>query len=164
MGPKTVVDIRTPAVKPGEIVEYRFKFDEWHCGWDAMQMLEFQGLTFPENQLFAWCGPLLGLAPSNSQVDRDTLIALPSLADKVVLFGHTANDHYNFEGTGMPIEALDREGVMVAAGKLPAWSARDHRALTLSAPGIARIRIPSSKPVFFLKRMRVHFARTGNSE
>lgn len=157
MGPKTVVEKPVPPEHHGDVVEYTFEFEQHYCGWDALHIVEFEGITFPENRSFAWCGPLIGLTPSNRLEDIDTILELPRPAEKVLVSGHTANAHYEFRGHGEPIEALDEEGYVVDRGNLDVWFRREQKKLILRGDGIKLIRLPSSKPVFFLKRMEVHF-------
>ncbi|NNE71474.1 MAG: hypothetical protein HKN29_14080 [Rhodothermales bacterium] len=157
MGPKTVIDIRRPKGQRGNTVEYDFAFDRWYCGWDALHMVDFQGITFPENKRFAWCGPRLGLTPSNERGAMDTILRLPAPAVRVRIFGHAANENYEFEGAGMPLEAISSLGKVVDTGSLPSDIFVEAEPIALAGSDIRRIRIPSCKPVVFIRRIEVEY-------
>ncbi|MBO6778529.1 MAG: hypothetical protein JJ896_02640 [Rhodothermales bacterium] len=157
MGPNSVVGSAFSREREGEVVEYTFTFDRWYCGWDALRLDVYEGLRFTQNTHFAWCGPLLGLTPSNHGEATDTIIHLPRRAERVVIHGHRANEHYSFPGGDEPIEALDAAGSVIASGHLEPWFKRLRRGLVLHGRDISRIRMPSSKPVFFLRRIKVYF-------
>lgn len=164
MGPKTVIEIRRPEGRTGNVVEYVFHFDRWHCGWDALHMVEYEGITFPLNKRFAWCGPQLGLTPSCRDQNLDTVLRLPDPAILVTIEGHTGNEHYGFEGSGLPLEAVTSRGTLADSGMLPAAFALDAKPLILKGPDIRRIRIPTSKPVVFIRKIRVEYASTPKPE
>lgn len=157
MGPKTVIDIRRPQGRRGNVVEYVFVFDRWYCGWDALHIVDYRGITFPENKRFAWCGPSLGLTPSNARGTLDTVLRLPGPADRVRVFGHAANENYQFRGGGLPLEAVSSLGKVTASGILPSEMAMEVVPLELVGPDIRRIRIPSCKPVVFVKKIEVEY-------